>query len=480
MKPEADKYNLLVVEDNPGDYMLLQEYIRMSKLPVEKVFHSLNMKSAMEIAVQNPIDLILLDLTLPDSTGTDSVMLLDHLLPTTPIVVFSGLATLEIAIESISLGAQDYLIKGEFDERLLGKAVQYSIERKRSQEKLRKSNELYEFVNKATQDTIWEWNFKNNRGLWGEGFITTFGYSKDELTFEKNWLETYIHPDDLGQITTCFTDHVKKGSTNCDIEFRFLCADQSYKDVHCRTYILYEAPGSPQRMIGSLSDITERKKLEKQLADQQLNQQKLITETTILAQEKERNDLGRELHDNINQILATVKMYLGMARAGRQVKEDLLAKSYEYVEEAMTEIRTLSHSLVAPSLGDIGLKEALETLAENTNMMNGLNIEVVVEDSPSIVNSDKNKDLMLYRIAQEQLNNIIKYAKAEKVTISLYKDEKKLVMSVSDNGVGFDTTQKAKGIGLQNIRNRVEFYTGKVNIRSAPGNGCTLEVYIPN
>lgn len=480
MRQENEKYRLLVVEDNPGDFMLLQEYLRMSKLPVATIFHALNIKSAMEIAVQNTIDLILLDLTLPDSSGTDSVMLLDHLQPTTPIVVFSGLATLEIAMESISLGAQDYLIKGEFDERLLGKAVQYSIERKKSQEKLRKSNELYEFVNKATQDTIWEWNFKNNRGIWGEGLISTFGYTKEQLTFERNWLETYIHPDDTGYIQACFNDHVKDGATNCDVEFRFRCADQSYKDVHCRTYIIYKAQGKPQRMIGSLSDITERKKLEKQLAEQQLIQQKLITETTILAQEKERNELGRELHDNINQILATVKMYIGLARSGRQVKEDLLAKSYEYVEEAMAEIRTLSHSLVAPSLGDIGLKEALETLAENTNVLNGLNVEVTVEDTPALAITDKNKELMLYRIAQEQLNNIIKYAKAEKAVITLSEDAGSIVLSVSDNGVGFDTTQKSKGIGLQNMRNRVEFYNGKLIIQSAPGQGCTLEAYIPN
>lgn len=476
----AEPYQLLVVEDNPGDFMLLEEYLRLSRLPLQTLFHSSNLKSAMEIAAGNPVDLILLDLTLPDSTGTDSVMSLDHKYPNTPIVVFSGLSTREIAIESISLGAQDYLIKGEFDERVLAKAVQYSIERKKTQEKLRKSNELYEFVNKATQDTIWEWDFTTLNGQWGEGLVSSFGYTKAALNFDRSWVETYIHPEDMAQVQNCYAHHVSLGSSNCDTEFRFRCASGTYKEVHCRTYILYDARQKPYRMIGSISDITERKKLEKQLADQQLNQQKIITETTIQAQEKERNELGRELHDNINQILATVKMYLGMARAGRQVPEDLLAKSYEYVEEAMTEIRTLSHSLVAPSLGDIGLKEALESLAENTNLANGLNIEVLVEEPTLLSGTDKNMELMLYRIVQEQLNNIIKYANAEKVTIALRREKNSLVLSVSDNGVGFDTSQKVKGIGLKNIRSRVEFYAGKMDIISAPGNGCTLQVYIPN
>ncbi|MCX6316084.1 MAG: response regulator [Bacteroidetes bacterium] len=474
------KYQLLVVEDNPGDFTLLEEYLHMSKLPLEKIFHSTDMKGALKIVEENRVDLVLLDLTLPDSNGTDSVIKLDHMLSDTPIVVFSGFATIEIAMESISLGAQDYLIKGEFDERLLAKAIQYSIERKKTQKKLRKSIELYEFVNKATQDTIWEWNFNTNEGAWGDGIISIFGYTKEEIIFNTDWLSVYIHPDDMPAIKQSLEDHIKNGTTNCDAEFRFRCASGEYKDVHCRLYILYEMQAKPERMFGSLADITERKKLEKQLADQQLIQQRIITETTILAQEKERNELGRELHDNINQILATVKMYLGLIRAGRKTGEDLLGKSYEYVEEAMSEIRNLSHSLVAPSLGEMGIAEALDTLAGNTRMANGLQIQVHVEENVLQFGKDKNKELMMYRIAQEQLNNIIKHAHASHVEISLIGENNLMVLTISDDGVGFDTSQKAKGIGLKNIQSRVEFYSGKLSVISAPGKGCTLQVYIPN
>jgi len=172
-------------------------------------------------------------------------------------------------------------------------------------------------------------------------------------------------------------------------------------------------------------------------------------------------------------------MYLGMAKSGQNVPEDLVGISYEYVNQAMEEIRKLSHSLVTPSLGDISLKEALQELAENINLLEGLQVQLLDDEKYNEQAKDKNKELMLYRIVQEQLNNITKYAKAKEAVISLKIDSDNLFLSVADNGVGFDTTQKSKGIGLKNISSRVEFYSGNMNIISSPGRGCTLEVYIP-
>ena len=472
-------YRLLIVEDNPGDYFLLEEAFSRSRLPIEKIFHADKMAAVPALIKDNVIDIILLDLSLPDSLGVDSVITMNSLLPKTPIIVFSGLSTIDVAVEAISLGAQDYLVKGEFDEKLLAKTVQYSIERKKTFEKLRESNERYEFVNKATQDTIWEWDYKTQQGIWGDGFIKIFGYPKDKLKYGKEWVENYINPDDKERIVKSLRYHCENGLENWQEEYRFLCADGSYKEVFSRGYILYDENRSPYRMIGAMSDLTEEKRLEKELVDQQLAQQKLITEVTIEAQEKQKNELGQELHDNINQILATVKMYLGLIKSKQHVDEDLISKSYEYVNEAMMEIRKLSHSLVAPSLGSVSLKAALEKLLEDTNMSDTLHVKLKIDEKYTARKIDENKELMLYRIVQEQLNNITKYADAKQAVIELKIIEDKLYLSISDNGKGFDTTQKSDGIGLKNMSSRVEFYAGSINIISAPGEGCTIEICVP-
>jgi two-component system sensor histidine kinase UhpB len=86
---------------------------------------------------------------------------------------------------------------------------------------------------------------------------------------------------------------------------------------------------------------------------------------------------------------------------------------------------------------------------------------------------------MIYRIVQEQLNNIMKYAKVKEIDIQIKMIGNRLFLSISDNGIGFDPTIKANGIGLKNIKSRVEFYSGDLKILSVPGKGCTLKVEVP-
>ncbi len=480
MITKAKPYRLLVIEDNPGDFVLLRNYLRHTGLVIEQVEHVENMNDVAGVIRNNDFDIAFLDLTLPDSTGVDSVVALNIFLPQTPIIVLSGLSTVEIATEAIALGAQDYLIKGDFNERLLSKSIQYSIERKKTIRHLQESNERFEFVNKATQDTIWEWDYKAGNGIWGEGLMKTYGYSSNDLLYDESWADRFIHPEDKERVLNTINYNIENNIRNWDCEFRFRCADGSYKEVLDRGYILFDEVIKPGRMIGAITDLSEKKKLEKALVRQQLMQQKLITETTLLAQEKERNELGRELHDNINQILATIKMYLGMAKSGIKTSENLIDKSFGFINHVMEEIRKLSHSLVAPTLGDIGLTSALQELVDDANLVNGLHTRLLVDKVFDEHPIDKNKELMLYRIVQEQMNNISKYAKATEALIHLtIAEEEQVSLLVSDNGHGFDTSQINKGIGLKNIQSRVEFYSGSMVLNSSPGNGCTLKVYIP-
>jgi two-component system, NarL family, sensor histidine kinase UhpB len=361
--------------------------------------------------------------------------------------------------------------------RLIG-FMQDITERKLAEESIRKSNERYQFVNKATLDVIWEWDFYTGVGLWGEGLLNMFGYGKDKLKYDESWQTEYIHPEDRERVSKNIEYHLENKLQNWQDEYRFRSADGSYRYVYDRGFILFDKDNKPYRMIGAMTDMTEKRNLEKELAEHELYQQKLITEVTIEAQEKQRNELGRELHDNINQVLSMVKMFLSMALEKDDKREELLKRSLGNLNQAIEDIRKLSKSLVAPSLGDIGLEDSLLYLIEEMNLTKEPEIEFFSEirDPKKI---DKNMELMLYRIAQEQLNNIRKYAKATKAIITLKTSEDNLFFSIADDGIGFDTTSNANGIGLKNIRSRVDFYSGTVNILSAPGKGCVININLP-
>jgi PAS domain S-box-containing protein len=308
-----------------------------------------------------------------------------------------------------------------------------------------------------------------------------FGLNSNEVHDFDMWVEI-LHPDHRAAMQKYFEEEIMGKKRRFSKEYKIINRKTKQECwVHGLGDLILDPNGNVVKMLGTIQDITERKKMESELEDQKLNEQKVINEITIQAQEEERAELGRELHDNVNQILATAKMYLGMAKDGVQTSGDnLLAKSYEYIDEVMKEIRKLSHSLVAPSLGDIGLVESLQLLVEDTNILNCFKVDLCIDEGYSITVIDKKKELMIYRIIQEQLNNINKYAKADKVGIALRQRNGELFLTVTDNGIGFDPSQISKtGIGLRNMKSRLEFYSGKLNVITAPGKGCTLEINLP-
>ena len=230
-----------------------------------------------------------------------------------------------------------------------------------------------------------------------------------------------------------------------------------------------------QASLAIVNNITEKIKLEEKLAEERRERQDEITSAVITAQEQEREELGRELHDNINQILATTKLYIEYALTNDHKRTELLISAKEFIESAVGEIRALSKSLVPPSLGEVGLKMALNELVKSVQPVSKFQIETNWDIKNESHLSEKLK-LTIFRIIQEQLNNISKHANADKVWISVNEKKKLLVVDVKDNGEGFDLQQRSGGVGLKNILSRAHLHNGKLTINTEKGKGCTLSV----
>lgn len=232
--------------------------------------------------------------------------------------------------------------------------------------------------------------------------------------------------------------------------------------------------GVPSFLI-SLNDYTHRAHLEREIETLRLTAQKNIMKAALDGQEKQREEIGKELHDNINQVLATVKLLLSLLRTEDAVKADIISKSKESVNYCIEEIRRLSHTLIPPSLKEISLKEAIEGMIKKIPFVNGEQVKLQTAGFDENILDDGLK-VTIYRIIQEQLNNILKYASASIIQIRLTQNYYNLSLLIEDNGRGFDVKGKRKGIGLQNIMSRAELYNGQAVIDSSPGAGCTVLV----
>ncbi|HAO45368.1 MAG TPA: PAS domain S-box protein [Ferruginibacter sp.] len=247
-------------------------------------------------------------------------------------------------------------------------------------------------------------------------------------------------------------------------------------ETHCVPF--RNAAGEISAMLCVTRDITEKVLLENSLNEERKIRHRQLTEAVITGQEKERTQLGEELHDNINQILASTKLYLECTLKGDKPRTDLINESKLLVEKAMSEIRKLSKTLLPPSLGEVGLLQALNELADLIKQTNELSVLIHWNNVNENEVPGKLK-LTIFRIIQEQMNNVIKHAEAKHVAISIERQNNLLTVSVKDDGKGFEAELKRNGVGLRNIGSRAEVNNGVVNIYSKPGAGCELVVQFP-
>lgn len=224
-------------------------------------------------------------------------------------------------------------------------------------------------------------------------------------------------------------------------------------------------------------NITDEKNMEQERMHARIEEQKVITRAMLDGQEKERTEIGRELHDNIMQIIAGVKMKLGLFLSTLPEKPALLEQTLVNIQTALKETRDLSHRMVMPRFGTgVFESEVRQLLTDYASDTRTVTFSFGNFDDTAVPVPVKET---LYRILQEQLNNIEKYSAASAITFTINIQDKEVWMTICDDGKGFDPFIKRKGIGLTNIQNRAESFEGTAVIDSRPDNGCKLEIHIP-
>jgi PAS domain S-box-containing protein len=347
-------------------------------------------------------------------------------------------------------------------------------EKKKIEQELKKSNERYDYVTKATSDAIWDWDIQTDTIYRGKTYKSLFGY-EDILSTIQFRLD-HIHPEDRERVGIGLKKALNGDAERWQDEYLFQCADGRYKRVLDKGFIIRSPDGAAMRMIGAMQDITEQRQLQIQLKQEEQRIKEEIMQAIINAQEKERYEISHELHDNVNQILTTCKLLL--EAEAKENKSKYLQQSMENLQRAIDELRNISHRLNPATLQYIGLQGAIDDLVTKINNTGKVTISFT-SSLRSEEKIDEEVELALFRIVQEQINNILKHSDAYKVLIDLTFEKGKLKLTITDDGKGHDLQIKKHGLGLKNIFNRAEFHKGFAEIFSEPGKGFMLQVEIP-
>ncbi len=219
-----------------------------------------------------------------------------------------------------------------------------------------------------------------------------------------------------------------------------------------------------------------------QLGHLEAEKQREILQVAFALQETERRRLAEELHDSVGQVLSTVKLNLhGLEEKARPegMDTDLLRATRLLTEESIGEIRRIIHNVYPPLLTDYGLVVALEDLCGKVNAGGGLLVQFrcTVRQLPFPLSAQ----VSLYRMVQELFSNTIRHAAARHVVLSLDPGDDGFRLSFRDDGVGFDAERafrESRGLGLRNLRSRVDLLGGTLRFTSRPGEGTLVVILL--
>ena len=460
-------YNILVIEDNPGDFILVDDFLR-EQISKPYIVHAVNYKQTQAILSGTEItfDVILLDLSLPDKSGQNLITDMLAAAPRYPIIVLTGYTDIDFGIKSISQGIFDYLLKDELTAASLYKSILYSIERKKIISELEKSEKRASDLFNLSPQPMWIYDPETNNFInVNLAAIEHYGYSceeflkmtvadiclKDEILITKEIIKNY-----KSELNVVFKDkfnHRKKSGEIIEVD-------------------LFSSPIviNDRNLISVIAiDVTEKNRYEHE-----------IIKAIIKTQEDERYEIGGELHDNVCQVLVVSQISLSMLKDSISPgKMFLFDQCKGHISLVLDEIRNLSHRLAPAFFNDSTLEEAFSRLLNSFNIGDRFKILIHFDDTFKAYPVTMDLQVNFYRILQEQLRNIQKYAHATLIEVGMRICDNKLIMKISDDGVGFNVAAIKSGIGLANMKRRAELFSGRFEIESSPGNGCSVRVQIP-
>jgi two-component system sensor kinase FixL len=458
--------HILLVEDSAGDARLMMESLKDAGAGAFRIDRVSRLQEAIDALAKSPADAVLLDLTLPDSTGIQTVQRLQAAAPSVPIVVLTGMQNEELGLEAVRHGVQDYLVKGQCEGGLAGRALRYAVQRRRAEDELRDREARLRAVVDTAADGIITFDERGIIESVNPAAERLFGYKHGELLgrdvasliFETYWSE------DLQRIGR----DLSAGATHAVAAGRETIGQRKDGDtvplsVSASRFQL----GGRQMYTAIIHDISNRRQLEREVLD---------------AGAAEQRRIGQDLHDGLcQQLLATsfTAELLGGRLTDRAIPDEAAAAYQigQMIRDAIGQARALAHGLNPVDLKGGGLTAALEKLTSQITSQCGISCTFRC-GGPSPT-ADNATSLHLYRISQEAISNAIRHGKAKTIVVQLSTSTSNLSLSIRDDGVGLSSDQPSEGMGLRTMTHRANVIGGRLTVTPAREGGTNVTCSIP-
>jgi len=356
-----------------------------------------------------------------------------------------------------------------------------TTERKRIEEEVRKNEAKFRYIFESDMLGIIYWNLDGKITDANEAFLEMTGYSKEDLANGLiSWAD--MTPPDCAEVDRKAVEELMTRKRITPFEKEYICKDGSRVPIILGAAFVEEHQGIG---VGFVLDITEHKAAERRLQQYQAKLKSLTSEL-VLAEERERRRIAAGIHDDMAQKLAMAKFELQSLRGAVESERvsERLESQCRLIDEIMMDAHDLTFNLGNPILYQVGLGAAVESwLEQEIQGKHGLRCELVREGRQPKLDDDTR--ISLFRAVKELLANVVKYAKASTVIVRIGESGDSAYVSVEDDGVGFDVSESNSsftptgGFGLFNIRERLEYLQGRLQVESTPGKGTCVTMAVP-
>ena len=497
---------ILLIEDNPGDVTILKSRLDEAGLRYD-LFHEDTLRDGLEMLSKQEIELVLLDLNLPDSSGFRTLTTFLEKAPDVPVILITGMNNEIIGNQAVKAGAQDYLVKGHFDGKLLGRAIRYAIQRYNEKHQLAKeAQELnnakrwFLEVQEMARLGTWELDLVTNKMHWTDEVYRILGFKPGAITPSLTTYKEYVHTEDKAAVEAFF-QQASRDTHLHHIEHRIIVDGTAIRHVALHAKLQMGSAQGKIKIVGGIQDITERK------LNEQLLLEKNISSKTASIQEEALAKMSFNIRTPLSSVTSLLHL---MEDAGLNQQQK---SCFENLKTSVSDLSVAVNNLLNFTLmvsdamelaeEEVVLKDFIKGIGDVMQIKADarqirLQIELAPQLPEKIIADPRKINQVLYNL----LDNAIKFSPEGGVVILSLRSEGtkdgllNLSFSVNDSGPGIDQEtinkilnieelaaphedQEKKKLGLTIVNKLVQVMGGELKIDSISGQGSSFQVSVP-